>query len=161
MVLVGLLYLTSFQFKERRRVLVCLLSGAFCVALHFFLLGKVTAGWLACVSGSRVATAYFTRSKKLMYVFFALAIVAFLATYNSPISMLLFISSMSSTWALFREEDRTMRLLYMMGTSLWLIHNIIIWTPGGIAIEAIFLCSNVVGFYRFYGRGNRVIAELT
>ena len=109
MVLVGLLYLTSFQFKDRRRVLICLLSGAFCVAAHFFLLGKVTAGWLACVSGSRVDTAYFTRSKELMYIFFLLAIIAFLATYSSPISMLLFISSISSTWALFRETATSRR----------------------------------------------------
>ena len=57
----GVLYFSSFQFKARERVLLCIVAAAYCIAAHFFLLGRSTAGLLACVSGTRVLTGCFNK----------------------------------------------------------------------------------------------------
>jgi hypothetical protein len=77
--------------------------------------------------------------------------MAFGLTYQSPIQYLLLIASLLATWAIFQPKDRVIRIVFMVTTVLWLIHNVWIATYGGILLEALFLVSNIVGYARFYG----------
>lgn len=54
-----LLYLASFQFKERKHVLTCIIAAAYFIGAHFFFLDRATAGLLPCLTGTRVMTALF------------------------------------------------------------------------------------------------------
>ena len=38
----------------------------------------------------------------------------------------------------------------LIGTGLWLIHNILAGTPMAVLMEILFITSNLVGYYRFY-----------
>ena len=40
----------------------------------------------------------------------------------------------------------------LIGTSLWIVHNFLAGSPGAVLMEAIFISSNLVGYFRFYIR---------
>jgi hypothetical protein len=149
--------LTSFQFKSRRSVLLCLSLLTVFNSSHFFLLGRPGPATLQILTGVRYLTATFTMNRKLMYLFLLVSIGAFLATFRSPLSLLALVAVLLGTYGSFQPADRTMRVFLMLGNSIWLIHNIFASTPVAMVMEASFLTSNVLGYWRFYGtrRGNQ------
>jgi hypothetical protein len=41
----------------------------------------------------------------------------------------------------------------IMGGTVWLVHNAILWSPVGILVETVFVGSGVIGYYRYYIAG--------
>ncbi len=142
--------LASFQFKPRRSVLLCLSLLTVFNASHFFLLGRPGPAILQILTGVRYLTATVTMNRKLMYLFLLVSVGAFLATFRSPLSFLALIAVLLGTYGSFQPADRTMRIFLMLGNSLWLIHNIFSSTPVAVVMEASFLTSNALGYWRFY-----------
>ena len=66
------------------------------------------------------------------------------------------LGSLLSTTAAFLAGDRGFRLLMMVSSVVWIGHNVLAWTPAAIALETVFLGSNIVGYYRHYLRGGGV-----
>lgn len=149
--------LISFQLKPRRSVLLCLFLLTVFNSSHFFLLGRPGPATLQILTGVRYLTAMFTMNRKLMYLFLLVSLVAFLVTFKSPHSFLALIAVLLGTYGSFQPADRTMRIFLMLGNSTWLIHNIFASTPVAAVMEASFLTSNALGYWRFYGtsRGNQ------
>lgn len=85
-----------------------------------------------------------------MSLFIVVTLVVFGMTYQRPIQWLLLTASLLATWASFQQKDRIIRLVFMLTTTLWLLHNIWIVTYGGILLEVLFLVSNVIGYRKFY-----------
>lgn len=54
--------------------------------------------------------------------------------------------------ASFCKEDKRLRQLMLIGTALWIIHNILAGSPGAVQMEALLISSNLVGYFRFYLR---------
>ena len=152
-ILVGLALiadLSSFQFKDRRVVLIILIIAASLISAHFFVLEVYAAGALVFVSTFRFIVAYFTTDKRVLALMLLLSCSVFVFTFEGHISILALAASLFLTWGAFQAEDRKLRLYMMSGTSLWIIHNILIFTPMGILGESVFLFSNLLGYYRFY-----------
>ncbi|MBH0041641.1 YgjV family protein [Pseudoalteromonas sp. SWXJZ10B] len=38
----------------------------------------------------------------------------------------------------------------VVGTSLWISHNMLVGSPIAVLMESLFMASNLVGLYRFY-----------
>nr|WP_321465265.1 YgjV family protein [uncultured Desulfobulbus sp.] len=144
--------LLSFQFKHRRRIIACLCCSCLLIAIHFCLLGLWTAMGLALLAAVRMVASYFTTSKAVMLLFVAASLVVAVTTYQGLLSLLSCLGAVFGTIGSFCREDRQLRLVMMGATSLWLIHNILAGTPTAVLMEALFLGSNFLGFYRFYGR---------
>lgn len=154
-VLVGVAFIfdtVSFQLKERRRILVCLIISSILIGAHFFVLGKTTAGVLVFISTARFLTSYFTTNRRFMFLFMALVPVVLVFTYQSPVSLLASLASLFITWGSFHPTDKRLRQSMMVGTTLWLTHNILVKSPVAAMVELFFLISNLVGYYRFYIR---------
>lgn len=152
-ILVGCALITdvaSFQFRRRKIVLSWLIGSCILIATHFVLLQRYTAAAIVCVTGVRFLTSILTQNKNAMWFFFAANLSCFIYTYESAVSVLPFIAAMLSTWAGFQPSDKALRLVFASATCLWIAHNIIVWTPVGVFIECVFLCSNLIGFYRYY-----------
>ena len=143
-------YLLTFQFKDRSHILWCMTGSALFNACHHFALEGYAATFLALVSMSRSIAAYYITSRWVMSAFVLIAIMLFVWTYQSPIQWLLLIASLLATWASFQTRDRVIRLIFMLTTALWLIHNCWIGTVGGIMLEVCFLGSNIYAYRRFY-----------
>ncbi len=39
----------------------------------------------------------------------------------------------------------------IVGTLLWLIHNYLAGSPTAVLMELLFISSNLIGYYRYYG----------
>lgn len=140
----------SFQCKQRRRIVACLFVSAVLVSTHFLLLGHWTAAGLAMVAGGRFAAGFFTTSPGVMTLFIGCALLVTLSTYGGYLSLLSGTAAVCNTVGSFCRCDRRMREIMLAGTSLWLLHNILVLSPMAVALESLFLCSNLVGYYRYY-----------
>jgi hypothetical protein len=154
-ILIGIAICTdtlSFQFKERKKIVACLLVSCTLISVHFMLLGHWTAAGLGLVAAIRFTTSIFSTSKKLMGLFVVTTIVVSICTYAGLLSILGCAGGIFGTVASFCKEDKLLRQLMLIGTSLWIVHNFLAGSPGAVLMEAIFISSNVVGYFRFYIR---------
>jgi len=144
--------LLSFQFKERRRIILCLMVSCLLIAAHFGLLGLRTAMGLALLAAVRFIASYYTTAKPVMAVFIAATVAVTALTYNGMLSVLACTGAIFGTVASFCKEDKQLRLNMLAATSVWLAHNCLAGTPVAVLMEALFLSSNLLGYYRFYCR---------
>ena len=152
-ILVGIAFFSdfcSFQFKKREHVLVFFIISSILISAHFFILEVYTAGFLAIISTIRFVTFYFSTHKNFLYLFVLLTIVIFMLSYENYISVISFLGTLLVTIAVFQKNDKILRLIMMSGTSCWILHNVLIFSPVAVVLEASFLVSNLIGYYRFY-----------
>ena len=152
-ILVGIAILfdiTSFQFKDRRKIVFCLSIAGMLISSHFLLLNQWTAATLMIIATIRYITSIFTTSKKIMYFFIASTFLSTIFTYSGIVSIISCLGSTFQTSAAFCKEDKNLRILMIIGTSFWLIHNYLIGSPTAVLMETIFILSNLIGFYKFY-----------
>lgn len=142
--------LLSFQFKERGRIIACLVISCTLISIHFAILGHWTATGLGLLATLRFLSSLVTTSKKVMVVFMAASAAITIFTFNGLLSILSGSGSLFGTAGTFCRDDRRLRQLMLIGTSLWLIHNILAGTPMAVLMEVLFITSNLVGYYRFY-----------
>ncbi|MGB1291914.1 MAG: YgjV family protein [Pseudoalteromonas sp.] len=145
-----LLDLASFQFKSRRLILLCLFSSVLLTACHFFMLDQPSAGWLMLIAAARYLYCAFARRYMVMLGFIILSMVAVFITWHSWLSGLALIATLVQTLASFQAKDFKLRILMIVGTSLWMAHNIMVGSPIAVLMECLFLTSNIIGLYRFY-----------
>lgn len=154
-ILIGIAICTdtlSFQFKERKKIVACLLISCTLISAHFMLLGHWTAACLGLIAAVRFTTSMFSTSKKLMGLFVFATIVISIFTYDGLLSVLGCMGGIFGTIASFCKEDKLLRQLMLVGTSLWIVHNFLANSPAAVLMEAIFISSNLVGYFRFYIR---------
>ena len=94
-----------------------------------------------------------------MLLFLLVAVGAVLLTYTSPLSLLPLCGVVMGTFGSFQTSDRIMRLSFIAGNSIWLLHNLLAWTPVAALMEASFLTSNLLGFWRFHRSRRALVAD--
>ena len=88
----------------------------------------------------------------LMWFFMGSACAAALATYQGLLSWIGLLASLLQTRAAFCPDDRQLRRWMLLGTLCWLGNNLLVGSPVAALMEGLFLVSNLVGYYRHYGR---------
>ncbi|SIN71028.1 YgjV family protein [Halodesulfovibrio marinisediminis] len=142
----------SFQFKNRKYILLSIAAACFFMAVHFLLLEQWTATVLMAVSAVRYAVSGYTTERRWMYFFCAIAVLGTIWTYTGLVSILSFGATFVLTIAAFSKTDKRLREITFFGVALWIVHNIVVWSPSAIGLESFFFMSNVVGYYRYYMR---------
>ncbi|MBH0026421.1 YgjV family protein [Pseudoalteromonas sp. SWN29] len=145
-----LLDLASFQFKSRSLILMCLFSSVLLTSVHFFILGHASAGSLMLIAAIRYLYCVFARKTWVMLAFMLLSCLAVYFTWYSWLSGLALAATLIQTFASFQKNDLYLRLIMVVGTSLWISHNILVGSPIAVLMESLFMASNLVGLYRFY-----------
>jgi hypothetical protein len=157
-ILIGIAICTdilSFQFKKRTKILACLIVSATFISTHFMLLGHWTAAFLGLLAAARFTTSLFTTSKKLMWLFIIATISISVFSFEGLLSILGCTATIFTTAASFSKADKRLRQLMLAGTTIWIIHNYLAGSPGAVLMEALFISSNLVGYFRFYLRPKR------
>jgi len=139
----------SFQFRSRRAILLWLFGSTIANACHFFILGRPGPGTLYLILGGRSLAASLTVNRKVMYLFIGFVLVGFTFSYKYPLSFLGLFGTLLATYGSFQESPQTVRMLLMLSATSWLVHNIIAGTPVAACMEATFLTSNLIGYWRF------------
>ena len=86
-----------------------------------------------------------------MSVFLLSALIITVGTFSGLLSVLSFSATLFQTTAAFCQSDQRLRQLMIVGTSLWLVHNYLAGSPTAVLMEVLFIGSNLVGYYRYYG----------
>ena len=149
------LNILALQCRQRRTIILLLLVSCSLVAVHFLLLGYTTAAGLLLLSMARLAVGLWTVSKKMMGLFALAAIILTALTFTGWLSLLSCAAVLLSTIASFSEDDRRLRLAFMCAACLWVVDNGVVGSPGAMANDALFLVSNLIGYYRFHIRPKR------
>ena len=142
----------SFQFKDRKKILLPLIISSCLISAHYFLLSQLTAGILVFFSALRLSTAYISTNKKFLYGFIALNTLTLLLTYSAVLDIIFYVGSILIIIGNFQTNTKYLRLIMMAGTILIIIYNGLIFTPVGIILETVFLISNIIGYYRHHLR---------
>lgn len=142
--------LLSFQCKLRKHILGCLVIAGLFISAHFFLLKQWTAACLMLLAVSRYLTSIICQNKRLQYGFMGAAVIVSVITFTGALSLLSVIASCLQTKAAFCQQDKKLRLWMMLGTSVWLLHNVLAHSPTAVLMEALFIGSNIMGYYRFH-----------
>ncbi|NQY25374.1 MAG: YgjV family protein [Campylobacteraceae bacterium] len=153
--------ITSFQFKDRRKIIMCFFFASIFIGLHFLLLEQYTAASLAVVAALRFVSSIFTSSKKLMSVFLIACAVVTFFTYAGILSIFSYLGASINTIASFCKKDEHLRLIMMIGTLFWIVNNYFANSPAAVFMESLFLCSNIIGYYRHYIKPKRVLAKVS
>jgi hypothetical protein len=45
----------------------------------------------------------------------------------------------------------------LVGTMIWITHNYLAGSPGAVLMEALFISSNLVGYFRYYIRPKKLM----
>ncbi|MCK5412888.1 MAG: YgjV family protein [Candidatus Pacebacteria bacterium] len=144
----------SLQYKKREYTFLCLIFSASLISAHYFLLNKTAAGIIVFFSVLRFITCYFTTKKKYLIIFLILNTIALFATYKEIYDIIIYIGLFIFIIGNFQEDNRKMRKIMMLGTSIIILYNFIIFSPMGVIAEGSFLLSNFIGYYRFYLKKN-------
>ena len=147
-----LLDLLSFQLRARRAILACLALSCTLNGAHFALLGQWSAALLLWLASLRFVVSMLATHRLLMWLFMGLSCLAVLATYRGPLVLLGLLASLLQTRAAFCPDDRLLRRWMLLGTLCWLVNNLLVGSPVAALMEGLFLVSNLVGYYRHYGR---------
>jgi len=140
----------SWQCKQRRVILTWLTISTIFIGTHLVLLEEYAAGLLIYIATLRFFTSIFTTNPKFMWGFMALVLIVAGLMYEKPIDLIAILANLIFNYAAFRPSDKALRLWTMLGTSIWITFNILIFTPAGIFLESVFLLSNIVGYLRYY-----------
>jgi len=140
--------LVAFQLKKPSIFRIFFVVSSIFTAAHFILLGAYTAAIIVLISGSRWLASLFTKQKIFIAIFMVLAVVAAILTWDSWISLLPLAASLLGTLASFNTKEAHTRKILLGATSLWILHNTLVFTPVGIFAEGVFLVSNTVGYLR-------------
>lgn len=140
----------SAQIKNPTVMRVMFFISALFRGTHFLLLGIPQAGIITFVTGSRWLTSIFTHKKSIMVFFIILTMTIGWFNRDGIVSSLPVIAGTLGTLAAFSNSDRRMRVYLIIAMILWVIHNIIVFTPIGILSSLFFLISTMIGYERFY-----------
>ncbi len=140
----------SLQYKKREYTFLCLIISASLISAHYFLLNKIAAGVIVFISVLRFITCYFTTNKKFLFIFIGLNTISLFFTYTEIFDLIIYAGLIVFIIGNFQKNNKLMRKLMMVGTSIIIIYNLIIFTPMGIIAESSFLISNFIGYYRHY-----------
>ncbi len=147
----------SFQFKERKKIVACLIVSATFISGHFMLLGHWTAAFLGLLAAARFTTCLFTSSKRMMGGFILITFVISTLSFEGLLSVLGCTATVFTTVASFSKEDKLLRQLMLVGTMIWITHNYLAGSPAAVLMEALFISSNLVGYFRYYIRPKKLV----
>lgn len=142
----------SFQFKQRKKIIIFFMIAATCIAVHYMLLDRYVAALLVGVWIIRFFIAYHSTWKYWKYIFIFLYSIITVLLFKDALDFLILIAMSFSTIASFREDDHSLRLFMMWGTLTTIVYNALIFSPVWVLLESIFLFSNFVWYYRHYLR---------
>ena len=95
----------SFQFKDRKKIVLCFFCASILIGIHFVLLEQYTAAGLILITAIRFLTSIFTTSKKMMSLFLVSYTLVTMISYAGFLSLLTYGASMISSIASFCNDD--------------------------------------------------------
>jgi hypothetical protein len=143
----------AMQLKNKNYILAFLSISCFFNGLHYLILEQPTAGYIFLFSSIRFLISIKWKYQWISAVSLCVSLFIVIKTYIGLLSILGFIATIFITVGSFSQNDKLLRVMMIIGGSIWFVHNVILWSPVGILVETIFVGSSLVGYYRYYIAG--------
>lgn len=117
--------------------------------VHFLLLGLNLAVLANVIGFIRIWISLYSRS--WFWVIAICAVSLAVAVFSKPTSLVAVLPIMSSmilTVTLFRLTGRPFRIGLILGSALWIVHNVWAGSYGGVLLESGMIVSTLWGWYR-------------
>lgn len=148
----------AVQFKKPRQLFICRIVASFLWGVNFLLLGSPTGAIINIVN---IIRSIFllnpkTFTKPFLWVTVILYGVAGFATMDYTLSLLLILDILIilSQWVdsvgMWSNNFRNIRFCQLFAISpVWLVHNIVVFSIGGIITEVFTIISTIIALIRF------------
>lgn len=140
----------SFSQKNDRRLKGVVALQAASYAIHFALLGSVTAVSSSVVTLCRAVLSLYTRSPWVAALLIAANVTLGAIYAHHPSAWLPILASSMGTLAFFFLNGVTMRLVLLGATCLWLTNNLLLGSIGGSMLELIIGAVNASTIVRMW-----------
>ncbi|GAC21397.1 YgjV family protein [Paraglaciecola arctica] len=140
----------AMQLKNKNYILAALSVSCFFNGFHYLLLEQPTAGYIFLFSSIRFLISIKWKFQWISAASLCVSLIITVSTYIGILSIIGFFATIFITIGSFSKNDRFLRLMMITGGSVWLLHNLLLWTPVGILVEVIFVGSSCIGYYRYY-----------
>ena len=145
-----ILSVLSFQFKDRKYILICLIISAFCIALQYILLERYVWAAFVGIGFIRYLTSYYTSKQYFIPIFISVFWLLTIFLWKDIYDILPLLSaSINTIWA-FQKDDKKLRIIMLFGAPLLIWYYFLIGSPVWILLEWMFLISNFIWYYRHY-----------
>jgi len=129
----------SFQFKERKKIIIFFIISAIAIMIHYFLLERYVAAGLLFLGIIRFFTSYHNTQRYWIYIFITLFGLATYILYKDIYDLIIFVGTCFITIWVFQANDKWLRLFMMLWTSCVIAYNFLIFSPVGVLLETVFL----------------------
>ena len=145
----------SYQFNDRIKILTSLIIGMVLLASHQVLLGALAG---AFANGATIVRNLVFRHKttyavlshyRWPYVFSAILVAASLYFWQGWHSLLPALAVIASTFALWADDPRRIRVLSYVGPLLWAPYAIIIDSIPTLLVQIVIVSSLIIAQLRF------------
>lgn len=135
----SIILLLGYAIKNDLKTKTVLIISSVVFALHFYLLGAFTATAICILNALRnVSSIFFYKSKPFFLIFVFLYIGFAYLTFNSYIDFLPTMAAILTCLGMFLLGGLRFRILVIIATLLWIVHNIYVGSIGG-TVNAVIL----------------------
>ena len=151
-----LFFILSYQIKSNKMLFLMQLLGTATFCCQFLLLGATSgaANLIGIIVRNALLMKYrdwaWIRSKWTEIVFLIFFTIAFIATWQGPISLLPYAAVVGTTIAYWTDNAQKIRLGNLVcGSPCWLVYDALIGSWAGVLNESITLGSILVSIWRY------------
>ena len=153
--IVATLIITSaYQANTKKGLLMIQTPGIAVLCVSYLLLGASSGFALNLVCVLRNLGCFFVKEKTKLYyamtgvLMVAMGVMGFLS-WESYISLILIVALVANTFFIALGKPQILRYSIVITSTMCLIYNIVVFSVGGILLEAISVVSAIVGSVRY------------
>ena len=146
----------SLQFKTNRAMFICRGISGLLFAISYVMLGTYTAAALNLINliRSLLVINKKTQGRAFMVLMIATYATATVFTFGGYLSILVLLAQIAETTVMWGRNGKHIRFCQMFFVCpIWLFHNVMEFSIGGILAEAFVIASAIVSFIRFRKTG--------
>ena len=143
----------SYQFKRNIFLYLFQALGTLLFAVSFIFLGSYTAvamNVIALVRSALLAKGGVFAKKPFLFLILASIVISTVLTYSNGLSILIFVAMIIQTITCWTRNGKITRYGQFFASSpIWIVHNCINFSLGGLIAECFVMTSIIISFIRY------------
>ncbi|MGR3806898.1 YgjV family protein [Pasteurella testudinis] len=145
----------AFYQKSDKRLKITMVVLNINYMVHFLLLGAPVSVLSSFLAAFRTGLSIYISSKIIAFIFVGIGIIFGIWLATSLWDLFPIMGTCIGTLSLFLLKGIKMRLCLLLGSTCWLINNILVGSIGGTLLESCVIVINLFTIYRLYHIENK------
>lgn len=149
-----ILTVISVQFKEKEKIMICMILANVIVAIQYFLLNALTGAVISLLNTIRCIVFYTYKKKNknpslmTLVIFEIIAILSGMVTWQDMWSLIPIVVTVIYTYGLWQDNVKIIRITTAIVGLGWAIYNIVVQAFVGAIQETAQLISALIALYK-------------